>query len=87
MSETQGVKMNAKDRAHEWLADHVKGVQYPNAYRGMPKEKHPFFKHKMPWHLRLGLVCLLVPLIIFLGMIAFASGGAAILAFYNMIFG
>jgi len=36
--------MTRFQRAHEWLADRVSWVQYPNV-RG---PKQPFFKHEMP---------------------------------------
>lgn len=40
-------------RAHEWLADHVSYIQYPQVKRG---PKLPFFKVGMPWEYRLMLV-------------------------------
>lgn len=39
-------------RAHEWLADHVKYVQYPNV-RG---PRRSFWKHEMPWEYRFFII-------------------------------
>lgn len=38
---------------HEWLADHVSWVQYPDV---RPASVRPFFKHEMPFATRAGLV-------------------------------
>ena len=79
--------MKLKDLAHEWLADNVKGVQYPNVYRGVPKEKPPFFKHKMPWYVRLSLVGVLVPVIILLFALAAVFGTIFFWSMKNLFFG
>jgi hypothetical protein len=46
--------MTYVERAHTWLADHFRWVQYP---RVSPfQRRFPFFETAMPWPLRVGLV-------------------------------
>jgi hypothetical protein len=39
-------------RAHEWIADHVSWVQYPD----VSGPRAPIFKNEMPWWRRLALI-------------------------------
>lgn len=74
-------------RIHEWLADHLPGVQYPQqraefipANRAQDEKKPGIrFKYQMPWEKRLlifslAAVTLLItiPLLAFMGMVAWA---------------
>lgn len=74
-------------RIHEWLADHLPWVQYPEqraefipANRAANEKKQGIrFKYQMPWEKRLlifslAVVTLLItiPLLAFMGMVAWA---------------
>lgn len=43
---------NLKFRVHEWLADRISWIQYPNVSGPTPQ----FFKNQMPASIRIGLV-------------------------------
>ncbi len=52
--------LQLKFRLHEWLADHVRWVQYPrqqyiSAKQAAPRPKRPFWRYQMPWWQRLSL--------------------------------
>lgn len=64
-------------RAHEWLADHCKWVQYPNVREA---QRRPLFKHLMPWSTRALLVLFAVVILplcaiamFFLGVLTWAT--------------
>jgi hypothetical protein len=74
-------------RIHEWLADHLPGVQYPEQrVEFIPADHVPIakkqgirFKYQMPWEKRLliftlSIVTLLItiPLLAFMGLVAWA---------------
>ena len=68
--------MRLTTRIHEWLADHVKGVQYPNVYRVSPEPQGaPLFKYQMPWYVRFASV-IIIP-----GIIAILLCAASFFAF------
>lgn len=46
--------MRLVTRVHEWLADHVSWVQYPNVRAEHGRSL--FWKYEMPWYQRMGLV-------------------------------
>lgn len=52
-------------RTHEWIADRVKFVQYPNV-RG---PKKAFWKNEMPWQYRLFMITSSLILLLFLGFL------------------
>lgn len=64
--------MRLVTRAHEWLADHVSWVQYPDvrAERG----RSLFWKYEMPWYQRMWLVVMGFGLIGFSAIAMFFLG-------------
>jgi hypothetical protein len=48
-------KLSFKFRIHEWLAEHVKWIQYPGV---QAVSSSPFFKNQMHWSTRMMLVLL-----------------------------
>lgn len=65
-------------RAHEWLADHVSWVQYPNIRPAGPAPS--VWKNQMPWSTRallvlIGAVAVVVSAValFFLGLLAWAA--------------
>ncbi len=67
-------------RLHEWLADHVKWVQYPRQQyiptaQVPARPRRPFFKYQMEWWQRLTLFYAGLLAIIF-GLAFLAVGGA-----------
>lgn len=46
--------MRLVTRVHEWLADRVSWVQYPNVRAEHGRSL--FWKYEMPWYQRMGLV-------------------------------
>lgn len=58
-------------KVHSWLADHVKGVQYPRQEYMPNRPRAPFFKYPMPWWQRLAIFQLsLVALLVSSAMLA-----------------
>lgn len=47
--------MSPIDRVHEWLADRISWVQYPNV-QVTEGTRSPFWAYEMPWYQRMGLV-------------------------------
>lgn len=79
--------MRWRKNAHEWLADRVDWVQYPNVRQISPKgTRRPFFKHSMPASTRVTLVLLsLMGLAILLPLMA--AGAFFLYAFLGTVFG
>ena len=44
-----------KIRLQEWLADHVRSVQYPRQRYIPARPKRPFWQYQMPWWQRVSL--------------------------------
>lgn len=70
--------MRLVTRVHEWLADHVSWVQYPDVRAG--NRRSLFWKYEMPWYQRMGLVVMGLGLIgvsavalFFLGLLFWAA--------------
>ncbi len=47
--------MNLTFHIQEWLADHVRWVQYPRQRFTPARPKRPFWRYQMPWWQRLSL--------------------------------
>jgi len=58
--------MKLTTKAHEWLADNIKGVQYPNVRKMNQEEPKRFFKHQMHWSVRIFVTSLMLIVIPFL---------------------
>lgn len=81
--------MKLRLSAHEWLADHVSWVQYPNVKQVSPKKKaarKPFFRHEMPTGTRITLV-LLSLMLLFVLIPALAAVLFFLYAFLGAVFG
>ena len=76
--------------AHEWLADHVGWVQYPNirlvSKPIKPKARPPLFKHAMPAGTRVALTLLSLMLLAIL-IPAMAAALFFLYAFLGAVFG
>ncbi|MBB5508160.1 hypothetical protein [Paraburkholderia atlantica] len=68
-------------RAHEWLADHVSWVQYPNIRQISQKRPRVFWANPMPLGFRIlfGTACLLMLMILVPVLAALAMGMYAFL--------
>ena len=64
--------MRLVTRVHEWLADHVSWVQYPNVRA--EQRRSLLWKYDMPWYLRMWLVVLGLWLIGFSAVVLFFLG-------------
>lgn len=78
-----GIAMNISYRVHEWLADHVKWVQYPDISEANRTTQPRFrWKYAMPLHTRvsIGLTSLffLIVLIGFLAVVLTVLGSFAV---------
>lgn len=49
-------KLSIQFRLHEWLANHVKGIQYPRQQYLPDRSARPFFRYPMPWRQRIYLL-------------------------------
>lgn len=81
--------MKLRLSAHEWLADHVSWVQYPNVKLVSPKKKtarKPFFRHSMPAGTRVTLV-LMSLMLLFVVVPALAAMIFFLYAFLGAVFG
>lgn len=59
-------------RIHEWLADHVHGIQYPNV-RQVRAPQGALFRYQMPWWKRLAILQVGITALIFLIPFAIVS--------------